>query len=115
SIQFAPLAGRILFKNLKYYSTNQSFSVLKGYITCQYWLWSVREEFKIHENTNDSINDNELPCRIKCHVDGVEWFAYNKTSAYDILDSVLSQVHNINSSEFPDSSSIINNEVDDIA
>ncbi|CAG8808928.1 18185_t:CDS:2, partial [Racocetra fulgida] len=59
--------------------------------------------------------DNELPCRIKCHVDGVEWFAYNRTSAYDILDSVLSEVHNINSSEFPDSSSIVNNEVDDIA
>ncbi|CAG8776542.1 770_t:CDS:2, partial [Dentiscutata erythropus] len=116
SIQFAPLAGRVLFKNLKYHSTNQSFSVLKGYITCQYWLWSVREEYKIQESTNDSINENELPCRIKCHVDGVEWFAYNRTSAYDILDKILSQVHNTNlPTEFPDSSSIINNEVDDIA
>ncbi|CAG8645156.1 2250_t:CDS:10, partial [Gigaspora margarita] len=114
SIQFAPLAGRILFKNLKYYSTNQSFSVLKGYITCQYWLWSVREEYKIQENTNDSINENELPCRIKCHVDGVEWFVYNRTSAYEILAKVLSQANHPNCpTESLDSSSIINHELDD--
>ncbi|KAF0369743.1 fermentation associated protein [Gigaspora margarita] len=114
SIQFAPLAGRILFKNLKYYSTNQSFSVLKGYITCQYWLWSVREEYKIQENTNDSINENELPCRIKCHVDGVEWFVYNRTSAYEILAKVLSQANHPNyPTESLDSSSIINHELDD--
>jgi hypothetical protein len=44
SIQFSPLAGRILFKNLRYHSSNMSFRVLKGHITWRAWKWKVRSE-----------------------------------------------------------------------
>lgn len=58
SIQFAPLAGRILFKNLKYLSRNQSIIVLKGSVTWRYWLWSVRED---RSNVkNDDGGDNGI-------------------------------------------------------
>jgi len=44
SLQIAPLGGRILFKNLRYHSRNQSITVLHGYISFRYWLWNVRTE-----------------------------------------------------------------------
>ncbi|KAG0080035.1 hypothetical protein BGZ90_000949 [Linnemannia elongata] len=44
SLQIAPLGGRILFKNFRYYSRNQSITVLHGYISFRYWLWNVRTE-----------------------------------------------------------------------
>jgi hypothetical protein len=43
SIRVSVLGGRILFKNLRYLSTNQSISILKGHITVQYWLLNVRK------------------------------------------------------------------------
>ncbi|CAG8472716.1 9921_t:CDS:10 [Diversispora eburnea] len=89
SIQFSPLAGRILFRNLKYRSINQSFIILKGHITCQYWLWNVRKE---EHHNGDNNNDVEEPCRIVCHLDGVEWFVYNRTPAYEALKTIIERV-----------------------
>jgi hypothetical protein len=43
SIQFGVLAGRILFKNIKYVTENQSISILQGNITFRYWLKRVRK------------------------------------------------------------------------
>lgn len=43
SIRVSVLGGRILFKNLRYLSTNQSISILKGHVTVQYWLLNVRK------------------------------------------------------------------------
>ncbi|KAG5462853.1 MAG: hypothetical protein BJ554DRAFT_3254, partial [Olpidium bornovanus] len=42
SIHFALIAGRIMVRNLRYYSKNQSFSVLRGTVTFRYWLRKVR-------------------------------------------------------------------------
>ena len=44
SLQIAPLGGRILFKNFRYHSRNQSITVLHGFISFRYWLWNVRTE-----------------------------------------------------------------------
>jgi len=60
SIQFAPLAGRILFKNLKYLSRNQSITVLKGSVTWRYWLWSVREDRSQGNVKNDDGGDSGM-------------------------------------------------------
>ena len=43
SVALSFLSGKIFFKNLKYHSINQSFSVLRGHITFRYWDFSVRE------------------------------------------------------------------------
>ncbi|CAB4400532.1 unnamed protein product [Rhizophagus irregularis] len=98
SLQFAPLAGRILFKNLKYRSINQSFSILKGHITVQYWLWNVRKEYQSQDNNGSIATDMDLPCRIVCHLDGVEWFAYNRTPAYEALANIIKTFDSDNSS-----------------
>jgi hypothetical protein len=44
SIQFSPLGGRISFRDLRYYSRNQSLRVMSGDITFRYWFWHVRDD-----------------------------------------------------------------------
>jgi hypothetical protein len=44
SLQLSPLAGRILFKDVRYHSTNMSARVLLGHITWRYWKWRIRKE-----------------------------------------------------------------------
>lgn len=81
-LQLSFLAGRILFKNFRYQSRNQSIHVLKGHITWRYWLRRVR----VRENSHvkETVNA-KLPCRISLVLEGVEWFIYNRTPAYDAI------------------------------
>ncbi|KAG0066506.1 hypothetical protein BGZ89_007213 [Linnemannia elongata] len=95
SLQIAPLGGRILFKNFRYYSRNQSITVLHGYISFRYWLWNVRtEDDPIPDDAAGAKNSgmgmaDEDNCRITCNLVGLEWFMYNRTPAYDILATTL--------------------------
>ncbi|TPX34646.1 hypothetical protein SmJEL517_g02685 [Synchytrium microbalum] len=86
SIAFAPLSGKILFKNLKYYSRDQSISILRGHITFRYWVFRVRKEAP---SPDQQAALAELPCRIKIRIDGLEWFLYNRTSAYEQLKNLF--------------------------
>ncbi|CAI2166079.1 15533_t:CDS:2 [Funneliformis geosporum] len=115
SLQFAPLAGRVLFKNVKYRSINQSFSILKGHVTVRYWLWNVRKECQSQDNNGSIATDNVLPCRIVCCLHGVEWFVYNRTPAYDAVESIINKA--LNREEHSDRTSTSNtilNEAEDI-
>ncbi|TPX65020.1 hypothetical protein SpCBS45565_g05450 [Spizellomyces sp. 'palustris'] len=84
SVQFAPLSGKVLFRNLRYYSRNQSLSVLRGHITFRYWVSRVRKG-----GDTAASGSQERPCRIRLRLDGLEWFIYNRTAAYEHLQSVL--------------------------
>jgi hypothetical protein len=83
AIQLSFLAGRILFKNLRYQSRNESVQILKGNITWRYWLrrTRVRENHRLKQGATNA----KLPCRILLELDGVEWFVYNRTPAYDAI------------------------------
>ncbi|KAI8968020.1 hypothetical protein BDF20DRAFT_203466 [Mycotypha africana] len=84
SIRVSLLGGRILFKNLRYLSTNASISILKGHVTIRYWLFNVRS------TKNDKYGKlSNLPCRIVCSVEGFEWFLYNNTAAYNKIRDIL--------------------------
>ncbi|KAG0306223.1 hypothetical protein BGZ98_002777 [Dissophora globulifera] len=95
SLQIAPLGGRILFRNLRYHSRNQSITVLHGFVSFRYWLWNVRtENDPIPEDSTGSKDTGadthgEDNCRITCHLVGLEWFMYNRTPAYDVLATTL--------------------------
>ena len=89
ALQVSLLGGRIFFTGLRYHGSNETFLVQHGYITWRYWLRRVRE---VDILANGSIEhgegkNKELPCRIHVHLDGLEWFVYNRSPAYD---SVLS-------------------------
>ncbi|KAK9694806.1 Macrophage colony-stimulating factor 1 receptor [Basidiobolus ranarum] len=108
SLQFSLLGGRVLFKNFRYYSRNQSIFILQGHITFRYWFLRVREEKSSETLSESSIPDNatfqerregkEPPCRIKCEVKGLEWFMYNRTPVYDIIEEIINPTLNRDSS-----------------
>lgn len=109
SFQFALLGGRILFKNVRYLSTNQSICILKGHLSLRYWLWDVRREggkfgkvmhccdFFRHQTHSPSVELGNIkkPCRIVCHMEGLEWFMYNRTPVYYALQEILDLSANI--------------------
>ncbi|WWC67272.1 uncharacterized protein I206_101180 [Kwoniella pini CBS 10737] len=82
SLQIAPLAGRISFRDVEYHSSNVSVRALHGHITWRYWKFRIR-----HETDSESSNKkrNKLPCRITVFAEGVEGFVYNRTPAYDAI------------------------------
>ncbi|KAI8096420.1 uncharacterized protein BX664DRAFT_382871 [Halteromyces radiatus] len=83
SIRVTLLGARILFKNFRYHSTNQSITIVKGHITIQYWLFNVQKP-------NSGIKeDTKLPCRVVCSVEGLEWFIYNNIPAYERMKIIL--------------------------
>ncbi|KAI8998306.1 hypothetical protein BC832DRAFT_242124 [Gaertneriomyces semiglobifer] len=82
SIQISPISGKILFRNFRYHSRNQSVQILRGHIGFRYWFRHVRQE---------NADNTDAPCRFKIRVDGLEWFIYNRTPAYEKLQEVLSE------------------------
>ncbi|KAI7885245.1 hypothetical protein K492DRAFT_204108 [Lichtheimia hyalospora FSU 10163] len=85
SIRVTLLGARILFKNLRYLSTNQSISIVKGHISIQYWLMNVRKA----DTDKMDQSKSKLPCRIVCSVEGLEWFIYNNVPAYEAMKNIL--------------------------
>lgn len=44
SIHFAPLAGRLLLKDVRYHSSNQTVKIVKTQITWRYWIRRITTE-----------------------------------------------------------------------
>ncbi|MCJ1403826.1 hypothetical protein MMC11_007049 [Xylographa trunciseda] len=117
SLQFSLLGGRIFFKSFRYHGENETVLVHDGHITWRYWLRWVRhmEVIGLHEasnglgsNVSSSSNTSrgrtasggeqggkqgchDLPCRIVIEARGLEWFLYNRSSAYDAILARMSQ------------------------
>ncbi|KAG8827640.1 hypothetical protein FRC19_001885 [Serendipita sp. 401] len=81
SLHISVISGRIMFREFRYYSANQSIRAVKCYITWRYWLWRTRE----NEEADPSIPNGyaNLPCRILISFEGLEWLLYNRTMVYD--------------------------------
>ncbi|KAJ9119483.1 hypothetical protein QFC24_005716 [Naganishia onofrii] len=52
-----------------------SARVLLGHITWRYWKWRIRKE-----DSNETA-----PCRCQIHLEGLEWFLYNRTPSFDAI------------------------------
>ncbi|RPD53525.1 hypothetical protein L227DRAFT_535889, partial [Lentinus tigrinus ALCF2SS1-6] len=94
AIHFSTLAGRILIKDLRYHSSNQTFRIVKFQLSWRYWLRRPAEEEDlsharvIGEDANGK-DGSSLACRVHISVQGLEWLMYNRTAAYD---NILSQL-----------------------
>ena len=117
ALQFSPLGGRIFFKGLRYHGQNETILVNGGFITWKYWLRrvqttevkdvrQVRAESPGATNySSESAQDRSasgaeqggrkasqpLPCRIVVKAQGLEWFVYNRSSAYDAIIASMSR------------------------
>lgn len=109
ALQFSPLAGRLFFRGFRYHGHNETVLINDGYITWRYWLRRVRDAEYLQsssgqKSSKDGANTtpesgedvarrsaNDLPCRIKAKVRGLEWFIYNRSPAYDSIFESISK------------------------
>ncbi|KDR75835.1 hypothetical protein GALMADRAFT_156774 [Galerina marginata CBS 339.88] len=85
SIHFSLLTGRILLKDVHYHSSNQTIKIVKGQIQWRYWIRRPTSEEEIHSIRGEQVKHASRlwSCRIQLSFQGVEWFLYNRTAAYD--------------------------------
>lgn len=82
SLQVSLLAGRIFFGRVRYHGSNETIQIVSGHITWRYWLRKVRH---CHGDKTKLSKTNEFPSRIKVKLNGLEWFVYNRSPAYDAI------------------------------
>ncbi|KAH9485425.1 Protein CSF1 [Psilocybe cubensis] len=87
SIHFSILAGRILLKDVSYHSSNQTVKVVKGQIQWRYWIRrpTLDDDISPSRGENGKEAFPQRSCRIQLTFEGVEWFIYNRTAAYDTI------------------------------
>ncbi|KII92575.1 hypothetical protein PLICRDRAFT_134291 [Plicaturopsis crispa FD-325 SS-3] len=88
SIHFSLLAGRILLKDFRYHSSNQSIRIVKAQISWRYWLRRPAHSADIAQHYRDA-EFGPPSCRVQVSCEGFEWFLYNRTAAYDSIASKL--------------------------
>ena len=110
SFHVSLLAGRILLKDFRYHSSNQTFKIVKVQLRWQYWVRSLThsEDMQAHGGgegpkctptsfflpfarySNSIIGGNVYKssrCRFHATFEGFEWFIYNRTAAFDNIVS----------------------------
>ena len=94
ALQFSLLAGRVFFRGFRYHGNNETILIHSGYITWRYWLRRVRDAECIRpvsrtagdsQETGALPNADGLPCRLEASLQGLEWFIYNRSAAYDAV------------------------------
>ncbi|KAH7031139.1 uncharacterized protein B0I36DRAFT_289015 [Microdochium trichocladiopsis] len=101
ALQISLLAGRLFFIGFRYHGHNETILIQHGHITWSYWQRRVRDASiynNIKEPASPANNDNtnqekntKLPCLINVAVSGVEWFVYNRSAAYNSIESAIIQ------------------------
>ncbi|KAK0212569.1 hypothetical protein DFS33DRAFT_1370154 [Desarmillaria ectypa] len=92
SIHFSLLSGRILLKDIRYHSSNQTVKIVKCQIVWRYW---VRKPLLEDEVDSALGSEEQKPeprnslCRIQVSFQGFEWFLYNRMAAYE---NIISQM-----------------------
>ncbi|KAH9041126.1 hypothetical protein EDB84DRAFT_1436665 [Lactarius hengduanensis] len=89
SLHISLLSGRILLKDFRYHSSNQSIKVVKVQLRWQYWVRALTasEHIQAHaggEEPKPGNTSSRSPrCRFHATFEGFEWFIYNRTAAFD--------------------------------
>lgn len=85
SAHISLISGRLVLRDLRYYSANQTIRAVKCYITWRYWFWRVREndDISYSEVEEPKSNVSAIPCRILLSFEGLEWLLYNRTMVFD--------------------------------
>lgn len=87
SVQLSLLGGRVFFKNFTYVGSNEIICALQGNITWRYWLHRRRLS-KLETDQSEGghvLSGEDVPTRLGIQVDGLEWFIFNRSAAYDSL------------------------------
>ncbi|KAJ7096249.1 hypothetical protein C8R44DRAFT_371827 [Mycena epipterygia] len=87
SIHFSILTGRILIKDFRYHSSNQTIKIVKGQIEWRYWIRrpASGDDIAPARAMDDPKQTRSPSCRVQISLQGFEWFLYNRTAAYDAI------------------------------
>lgn len=66
SVQFSPLGGRLLFRDVRYVGENQSIGIVMGSITWRYWLWRVRQDDDLRRGLLTQVGYEVGPLMLRC-------------------------------------------------
>ncbi|TVY35227.1 Protein CSF1 [Lachnellula subtilissima] len=118
ALQISLLGGRVFFKGVKYHGNNETILIHSGFVTWCYWLRNVRDlnvgrdddvgrkrvssdsDSDGRRNPNQNVDKAEeggargqgnLPCRLNVSLNGVEWFVYNRSAAYDSVVAAMTK------------------------
>ncbi|RDL38859.1 Uncharacterized protein BP5553_03199 [Venustampulla echinocandica] len=119
ALQISLLGGRVFFKGFRYHGNNETILIHSGFITWCYWHWNVRElnvkqgkdadTKRVSSGSEEEEGQNQhsrtfdraekggtkvstkLPCRLSVSLNGVEWFVYNRSAAYDAVIAGMTQ------------------------
>ncbi|KAJ6593973.1 hypothetical protein B0H19DRAFT_1365929 [Mycena capillaripes] len=86
SIHFSILTGRILIKDFRYHSSNQTIKIVRGSIEWRYWIRRPASGDDIAPaGAMDDPKQRPASCRVQISLQGFEWFLCNRTAAYDAI------------------------------
>jgi hypothetical protein len=102
SIQVSLLGGRLFFKNISYIGANETISILQGSFTWRYWLFRTKSCQYFGKEEKGTKKESRLPARFSLSIEGLEWFVYNRSAAYDLIAEYLkeNEVGNTSTEEF---------------
>ncbi|KAI1795480.1 hypothetical protein LXA43DRAFT_1178514 [Ganoderma leucocontextum] len=94
AIHFSTLAGRILIKDLRYHSSNQTFRIVKLQLSWRYWIRRPAEEedlshARVIGEAANRKGSSPLACRVHVSIQGLEWHMYNRIASFDNIVSQL--------------------------
>jgi hypothetical protein len=58
SVHVSLLSGRVMLRDVKYYSANQTIRAVRCYVTWRYWLWRARDR---NESEPDGPEEGARP------------------------------------------------------
>jgi hypothetical protein len=80
-----PLSGKIFFRNLKWTTKNDTISIFRGYLVVRHWITNCRT------NEEEGVGPDSVPARFGLYFEGFEWFIYNRTAVYYLIEDLLEQ------------------------
>jgi hypothetical protein len=88
-VHFSLLTGRILLRDIRYHSSNQTFKAVKSELYWKYWIRrpASQEELSSKHSEDSLGSTRNLRCRVHMSFHGVEWFIYGRTAAFDDIRS----------------------------
>ncbi|KAF7969728.1 hypothetical protein HWV62_26142, partial [Athelia sp. TMB] len=85
--------GRILLKDVRYHSSNQTVRIVKTHVLWRYWIRQPTTEEDLSRarvgGEDHKQGTQAQSCRLHLAFEGFEWLMYNRTAAYDSITAAL--------------------------
>jgi hypothetical protein len=103
SLTVSILAGKVVFRDVKYVTTDFSLRIVDGVVIYRWWKrFSCQRDYSRQDPAPDRDNESQdgirctwqssLDCPVKVVLNGFEFHAYNGTGLYSNLESIFNKI-----------------------